>query len=158
MNMLILGIGNTLLQDEGIGIHVLHELQRQYPEPDGVSYIDGGTLSFTLAGMVEDSDSLIVVDAAQLKKEPGSMDCFIGEEMDRFLGQVKRSVHEIGLLDLLDMARLAERVPPQRALVGIQPGSIDWGDEPSAAVRDAIPGAVEQIIKLMEQWRGEHAA
>jgi len=155
--MLILGIGNTLLQDEGAGIHVLEALRQQYPEPEGVSYVDGGTLSFTLAGMVEESDSLIVIDAAQLKSAPGTVACHIGEKMDNFLGQGKRSVHEVGLLDLLDMARLAERLPPRRALVAIQPETIDWGEQLTAAVNQAIPGAVETIIKLMEQWSGEHA-
>jgi len=155
--MLILGIGNTLLQDEGAGIHVLEALRQQYPEPEGVSYVDGGTLSFTLAGMVEESDSLIVIDAAQLKSAPGTVACHIGEKMDSFLGQGKRSVHEVGLLDLLDMARLAGRLPPRRALVAIQPETIDWGEQPTAAVNQAIPGAVATIIKLMEQWSGEHA-
>lgn len=157
MSMLILGIGNTLLQDEGTGIHVLEALQQQYPEPEGVRYIDGGTLSFTLAGMVEDSESLIVIDAAQLKQPPGTMACFIGEEMDNFLGHGKRSVHEVGLLDLLDMARLAGRLPPRRALVAIQPEIIDWGEQPSAAVNQAIPAAVAEIIKLMERWSRQHA-
>lgn len=157
MSMLILGIGNTLLQDEGTGIHVLEALRQQYPEPVGTSYIDGGTLSFTLAGMVEDSDSLIVIDAAQLKQAPGTVACFIGEEMDNFLGKGKRSVHEVGLLDLLDMARLAERLPPRRALVAIQPETIDWGEQPTAAVSQAIPEAVAQIINLMERWSGDHA-
>jgi hydrogenase maturation protease len=132
-------------------------LRRQYPEPENVSYVDGGTLSFTLAGMVEENDSLIVIDAAQLKQEPGTIACFIGEEMDNFLGKGKRSVHEVGLLDLLDMARLTERLPPRRALVAIQPETIDWGEQPSVAVSQAIPTAVEQIIKLMERWSDKHA-
>ena len=157
MNMLVLGIGNTLLQDEGTGIHVLEALRERYPEPEGVNYVDGGTLSFTLAGMVEDCDSLIVIDAAQLKQTPGSMACLVGEEMDHFLGQGKRSVHEVGLLDLLDMARLAGRLPERRALVGIQPEVIDWGEQPSPAVNQAIPAAVELIIKLMERWSSNHA-
>lgn len=158
MTMLILGIGNTLLQDEGAGIHVLDALRRQCPETDGINYVDGGTLSFTLAGMVEDSESLIVIDAAQLKSAPGTVACLIGDEMDRFLGNGKRSVHEVGLLDLLDMARLAGRLPPRRALVAIQPKTIDWGEDPTAAVRQAIPAAVETIKKIMKQWSGEDAS
>lgn len=155
MTMLILGIGNTLLQDEGIGIHVLEALRQLHPEPEGVNYVDGGTLSFTLAGMVEESESLIVIDAAQLKRAPGTIACHIGEEMDSFLGQGKRSVHEVGLLDLLDMARLADRLPPQRALVAIQPETIDWGEQPTEAVRDAIPEAVKQVTTLIQQWSGK---
>jgi len=158
MTILILGIGNTLLQDEGAGIHVLNALRQQHPEPENASYVDGGTLSFTLAGMVEENDSLIVVDAAQLKSKPGTLACLVGEEMDRFLGQGKRSVHEVGLLDLLDMARLVERLPPRRALVAIQPEIVDWGEYPSAAVSRAIPEAVAMITTLMERWSGQHAS
>ena len=63
MKTLVLAIGNTLLTDEGVGIHALQALQEQHPEPAGVTYMDGGTLSFTLAGAVEDADNLIVLDA-----------------------------------------------------------------------------------------------
>ena len=156
MTMLILGIGNTLLQDEGAGVHVLEALRQHHSEPEDVTYLDGGTLSFTLAGMVEEAQSLIVIDAAQLHRHPGAIACFINEEMDAFLGQGKRSVHEVGLLDLLDMARLAGRLPVQRALVAIQPATIDWGESPSTEVLAAIPTAVKQVNTLMTQWRSQH--
>src|SRR5210317_1431298 len=103
MKTLVLAIGNTLLTDEGVGIHALQALQDTHPEPEGVTYMDGGSQSCTLAGAVEDTDNLIVVDATQLKKKPGRVDCMINEEMDKFLGSCKRSVHEVGLLDLLDI-------------------------------------------------------
>lgn len=153
MSMLILGIGNTLLSDEGTGVHVLETLRQHHPEREGISYVDGGTLSFTLAGMVEEADSLIVIDAAQLHSTPGTISCFINEQMDSFLGKGKRSVHEVGLLDLLDMARMAGHLPQRRALVAIQPATIDWGERPSDAVRAAIPEAVERVTSLMQQWR-----
>ena len=72
MNLLVLGIGNTLLSDEGVGIHVLHALSQGAPMPDGVELLDGGTLSFTLAGPIQDADALIVVDAANINAEPGT--------------------------------------------------------------------------------------
>ena len=75
MKTLVLAIGNTLLTDEGVGIHALQALQDKYPEPEGVTYMDGGSLSFTLAGAVEDTDNLIVIDATQLKSKPGTVDC-----------------------------------------------------------------------------------
>jgi len=72
--------------------------------------------------------------------------------MDHFLGTAKRSVHEVGLLDLLDIARLTETLPANRALVGIQPGVIDWGEQPTAAVSAAIPSAVLHINNLIAAW------
>jgi hydrogenase maturation protease len=152
MKTLVLAIGNTLLTDEGAGIHALQLLQKQHPEPENVTYMDGGTLSFTLAGAVEDADNLIVLDATQLKSEPGTVDCMINEEMDQFLGSCKRSVHEIGLLDLLDISRLTGNLPERRALVAIQPDVIDWGEFPTEQVAAAIPVVVEKVLALMEEW------
>lgn len=149
---LVLGIGNTLLSDEGVGIHVIDYLQQQHPPVAGVTYLDGGTLSFTLAGEIEDADNLIVVDAAQLGEQPGAVQCMTGAGMDLFLGAAKRSVHEVGLLDLLDIARLTETLPEKRALVGIQPDLIDWGEQPTAAVSSAIPIAANHINDLISAW------
>jgi len=153
MKTLVLGIGNTLLTDEGAGVHVLDALREACPEPEDVTYLDGGTLSFALAGEVGDADNLIVIDSAQLKSAPGTVACMTNEDMDAFLGSCKRSVHEVGLLDLLDMARLTGSLPRQRALVAIQPDTIDWGDSPTEPVAAAIPLAVEQVIELMEHYR-----
>lgn len=158
MKTTILGIGNTLLRDEGIGIHVLKALQARLPADDALSFVDGGTLSFTLAAEIEASDRLVVIDAAQLGEAPGTVRCFIDNEMDSFLGSCKRSVHEVGLLDLFDIARLTQTLPGQRALVGIQPASVDWGEEPTEAVAAAIPVAVQKVCELLELWKTEAAA
>jgi hydrogenase maturation protease len=150
--LLVLGIGNTLLSDEGIGIHVINYLRQKHPAPEGVTYLDGGTLSFTLASEIEDADNLIVVDAARVGGAPGNVACMTGTGMDYFLGTAKRSVHEVGLLDLLDIARLTDTLPANRALVGIQPDIIDWGEQPTAAVSSAIPFAVKHINDLIAAW------
>lgn len=150
---LVLAIGNKLLSDEGAGLHVLDALHEHHPETDDVVYLDGGTLSFTLASAVEEADSLIVIDAAQLKSEPGSVCCLVNEQMDDFLGSCKRSVHEIGLLDLLDISRLTESLPQKRALIGIQPDTIDWGDTLTESVERAVPVAMQYVIDLLQQWQ-----
>jgi hydrogenase maturation protease len=78
--------------------------------------------------------------------------------MDRFIGgQGKRSVHEVGLMDLMSIARLADHLPPRRALVGIQPESLDWGEEPSDTVRAAIPEACRTVVRLVEEWNHDAA-
>lgn len=158
MKTIILGVGNTLLSDEGVGIHVLDALAQTALPRDGiVDLIDGGTLSFTLAVSIEEADQLIVVDAAQLKSPPGTLRLFRGEEMDRFLlGQRKSSVHEVGLTDLMAIARLTERWPERRALVAIQPEKLDWGDAPTPSVQSAIPEACRQIEALLEEWDAIH--
>lgn len=153
-SVLVLGIGNTLLSDEGAGVHAVRSLEAEQPPLEGVHYLDGGTLSFTLAGAIEDSERLIVVDAAELGTPPGTVRCFEGEDMDRFLGgNRKRSVHEVSLLDLLAVVLLAGRLPRYRALVGIQPQLVDWGQDPTPPVRQAIPLACAQVRELIRRWR-----
>jgi len=105
---LILGIGNTLLTDEGAGIHALNLLQSEYSNIPDLIFLDGGTLSFTLACWIEDAKNLIVLDAAELHKPAGSVMTFVGDEMEAFLGSSKRTAHEVGLLDLMDIARITE--------------------------------------------------
>jgi hydrogenase maturation protease len=80
------------------------------------------------------------------------VDCLVNEDMDQFLGSCKRSVHEIGLLDLLDISRLTGNLPKRRALVAIQPDVIDWGEYPTEQVAAAIPVVVDKVLGLMEQW------
>ncbi len=151
---LILGLGNTLLADEGIGIHALNALQSQYADLADVEFLDGGTLSFTLAGPIEDADQLIVIDAAQLYAAPGTVQVFVDGDMDRYLGSNnKRSVHEVGLIDLMIIARLTDRLPQRRALIGIQPRDIDWGDHPSPPVAAAIPEVCDLARDLIRSWQ-----
>lgn len=151
-NTLILGIGNTLLCDEGAGIHALNLLQSLHTGPSNLTFIDGGTLSFTLAAYIEDCDNLIVFDAADLKAPAGTVRTMAGEAMDAFLGAARRSPHEVGLLDLFDIARLTESLPQNRALIGIQPLNIEWGMSPTPAVAKGLPVAVDQAVALLGQW------
>jgi hydrogenase maturation protease len=151
--ILILGIGNTLLTDEGAGIHALNHLQSEYPDIPNLTFLDGGTLSFTLATWIEDCTNLIVFDAAELNQPAGTVKTFVDEAFDNFLGASKRSAHEVGLLDLMDIARLTGHFPEKRALIGIQPGYMSWGMEPTAAVQGALNEAVDEAVILIRQWQ-----
>ena len=152
--VLVLGIGNTLLSDEGVGVHVIRYLQRYHADLADVEYMDGGTLSFTLAEPIETCDALIVVDATELGIAPGGVRCYQNDAMDEFVGgNRKRSVHEVSLVDLLAVACLTERLPKQRALVGIQPERVDWGNSPSEPVAQAISAAGQQVVDIIKGWR-----
>ena len=150
---LVLGVGNTLLTDEGAGIHALHRLEAECSHLPGLVFLDGGTLSFTLASWIEDCQNLIVFDAAEFHQETGTVRTLTGSAMDEFLGAGKRSAHEVGLLDLMDIARLTDSLPQKRALIGIQAGEFGWGMKPSAAVYAAIPQAVNEAHALISQWQ-----
>ncbi len=157
LRTLILGIGNTLLTDEGVGVHVVQHLAREHPDEAGLTYLDGGTLSFTLAGDIADHENLIVIDAARLGEPPGTVRVMEDEAMDRYLGKAHLSVHEVGLSDLMDMSRLSDHLPVRRALVGIEPMSLDWGDAPSPEVAPAVEVAARLVLDLVRRWRSSQA-
>lgn len=162
MNCLVLGIGNSLLTDEGVGIHVLQALEAEWGQTPNVTLLDGGTLSFTLAGPIEDADALIVVDAANIQSAPGEWKRLKGNEMDAFLmGNRKSSVHEVGLTDLRAIAMLAGHWPEKRAMLAIQPAVVDWGEHPTPAVAAAIPpvcAAIGELIREFTQPESAHVA
>jgi len=155
-NTLILGLGNTLLGDEGVGVKTVSYLQNTQPVLQTVEMLDGGTLSFILAGPVEDADNLIVIDAAQLNSAPGTVHLFEGQEMDQFVMRNKHnSVHEVSLSDLLVIAHLSGQLPQRRALIGIQPERIDWSDTLSDSVTQSVPVASDLVHELLMRWRQE---
>jgi len=156
-NTLVLGIGNTLLADEGTGVHMLDYMSRHHPDLTGVEYLDGGTLSFTLAPWIEEADNLIVIDAAELDAPPGTVEVFSGQEMDRFAGKTKRSVHEVSLGDLLAIAHLTDAIPENRVLIAIQPEKVDWGSCLSNPVKRALPIAAQQIVERLGRWCPPHS-
>lgn len=146
---LIIGIGNNLMGDDGAGIHAIERL-RGKTLPDHVELVDGGTLSFTLLEQVENAEFLVIVDAAELDAEPGTVQVFKDDEMDEFLATSRRpSVHEVNLLDVLTAARLRRRMPARYAMVGIQPLDVEWSCTPSGPVDKAVDEAVEIIAELV---------
>jgi hydrogenase maturation protease len=150
MKILVLGIGNTLLSDEGVGIVAMRELEVQFGARENMEFLDGGTLSFTLAVPISECTALLVIDAAELGSPPGTVRSFEGDEMDRFLGENRKSsVHEVGLLDLMSISLLTGHWPKNRALIGIQPSLVDWGGELTPEVAAAMPevcAAASEII------------
>jgi hydrogenase maturation protease len=149
---LVLGFGNVLLGDDGAGVQLVERLRSEL-EPGVCDCIDGGTMSFSLLAYIEAADSMLVVDAAHLNRPPGTVALFEGAAMDEFLSKVRRrTVHEVGLIDLMDMARLRDRLPKQRALLCIQPGLVDWRETLSPPVAEALPEAAGRARALLDRW------
>jgi hydrogenase maturation protease len=152
LKTLILGVGNTLLSDDGFGVHVTEILRDTLGGRDDVMIRDGGTLGLTLLPDIEDAEHLIVIDAGELHDAPGTMRVFYNEDMDRHLSQAKGTVHEVAMSDLLDAARLMGNAPKNRALIVVQPSVTTWGERPTPDVEAVIPAAREQALKLVEAW------
>jgi len=149
---LILGVGNTLLRDDGAGVHVVTQLKEAGVD-GGVRVLDAGTLGFALLPEVQDCTALIVVDAARDGLAPGAVTVREGAAMDAFVCRRGRSVHDVGVADLLAMARLSGRLPARRALVGIEPAAVEWGVACTPAVAEALPVAAARVRELLARWR-----
>lgn len=147
--VLVLGIGNVLMQDDGAGVHATYEFA---PDDDAVRVIDGGTLGLSLLPEVESCRALIVFDAAMFGAEPGAVRTFAGAEMDAQLSGKKSTVHEVALFDLLATAELLGRKPALRALIGVQPECVDWGLSPTPAVATAITQMRRAARELIARW------
>ena len=156
MKTVVLGLGNTLLGDDGVGIYALNELQSNWQDHENqnsIEFVDGGTLSFTLTETLYGADNLIVIDAAQLNANPGEVKVFTNDDMDSFVRTSNcSSVHEVSLSELLDMARLLDTLPTRRALIGVQPETVDWADQPTEIVKKAIPVMCQEANSLLEAW------
>jgi len=156
MKTVVLGLGNTLLGDDGVGIYALNNLQdnwKDHKNKDSIEFVDGGTLSFTLTETLYEADNLIVIDAAQLNAKPGVVKVFTDNDMDNFVRTSNcSSVHEVSLSELMDMARLLNTLPTRRALIGVQPETVDWADQPTDVVKNAIPLMCQEAYSLLEAW------
>ena len=148
----ILGIGNSLLRDDGAGIHAIRHFNKTNRDP-AVRCLDGGTVGLALMDRLCYLDGLIAVDAMRLGKAPGSVTVFQGEAMDSYLRNHHGSAHEVGLSDLMDALRLSGELPARRALIGIEPESIDWGTRPTGPVAAAVPKAAAVAGELVASWR-----
>jgi hydrogenase maturation protease len=153
--VLILGVGNTLMQDDGIGVHVTQSFKSEHHSQPCFNILDGGTIGLALLPEIEDADAVIIVDASEIGGQPGSMQIFRNEEIDQQLSGKKRTVHEVALSDLFSAAAIRGRCPSQRALIAIQPASTELGLYPTPQVQAVIPQACEAIDTMTRGWLSE---
>ena len=148
---LVLGLGNILLGDEGVGVRVAQRLQALYHFPEGTRVLDGGTLALDLLPDVEDTGRLLVIDAVDMGAAPGEMVRIVDEDVPTFL-DVKVSPHQMGLADILSAARLRGRFPEKLVLWGVQPGVIDTTLELSRPVAAQVDTLVAGVLADLNQW------
>ncbi len=151
MKTLVLGLGNTLLSDEGVGVHVVHLLRERYQFPQEVEVMDGGTLGLDLLPYVEEARQLLIVDAVQMDAPPGTVVRLAGDEIPAVLS-LKYSPHQMGLSDLLAAARLLGRSPAEVVLWGVQPASLEVGLELSPAVAAQMETLVRNVLAELQRW------
>ncbi|MFZ2102061.1 MAG: HyaD/HybD family hydrogenase maturation endopeptidase [Oricola sp.] len=149
-NVLILGIGNLLWADEGFGVRAIEELHRAYAFGDNVRVMDGGTQGIYLVQHIREADILIVFDAVDYGLQPATMKLVEGDEVPKFLGAKKISLHQTGFQEVLAMAEMMGDYPAHLLLIGVQPVELDdFGGSLRPEVRARIAPAIEAALDFL---------
>jgi hydrogenase maturation protease len=145
MKTVVLGIGNLIMQDEGVGVRVVEALQRDHEMPEGVTVVDGGTSAMEMLDELSDLDHLIVVDAINAGKPPGTLLRIEGADVPSFF-RTRLSPHQIGLPDVLASLEFLGAQPKKMVILGVQPQTMELGMELTPVVAAQVPVLVNQVL------------
>lgn len=149
---LILGVGNLLMSDEGVGVHVIQRLVAGYQLPEEVQVLDGGTLGMDLLYYLEGVQNLLLIDAVQARKEPGTLIRLEGDDVPAFMS-IKISPHQLGVPDMLAAAKLKGDCYPERIVLwGVQPELMEIGLELSPTVASQVETIIDNILEQLQVW------
>jgi hydrogenase maturation protease len=151
--IVVLGVGNELMSDEGIGIHVIRELQKLNLPPN-IEVIEGGTDGFGLLNIITDSDRLIVIDALKGGNTPGTIYQFNIEDAPSSSKLFKTSIHQIGILEVINLSGLIGKTP-KTTVIGIEPESLSMGMSLSNHVIEKIPRLIHLILAEINKCEEE---
>jgi hydrogenase maturation protease len=149
--ILVLGLGNILLRDDGLGVWVAESLRRRFEFPPGVTVLEGGTLGLDLLPRLDGVERLLLIDAVKLDRAPGDIVRLEGAAVPAVL-DVKMSPHQVGVQDLLAGARLMGAEPPHVVLWGMEPERLDPGTGFSPRVRATLPRLEAKVLVELEGW------
>ena len=142
---MILGVGNVLLRDEGVGVHVATNLQ-EYPLPDNIEVIEGGTDGFKLFHLIMEADRLIVVDCVKGGDEPSSIYRFDMDDFDHPPELYKTSVHQVSITEVVNLSGTM-RTPPHTTIIGVEPAELVMSMELSPAIKEKLPRVLEIVLE-----------
>ena len=148
----VLGIGNTILSDEGFGVKVVEHLKKNYDFPENVALIDGGTLGVELQHFIVGTKKLLIIDSIDGGVEAGKIFHLRGDEILKHFTQ-KISAHEIGIQDILTMLEITDKKIPVVDLIGAQPYSLDAGTELTPEMKKLVPIFAEKALEILKSWQ-----
>ncbi len=150
---LILGIGNLLYADEGFGVRCAEALNARCAFPADVRVMDGGTQGIFLLPWVRSASRLLIFDAIDFGLAPATLKLITGDDVPRFMGAKKVSMHQAGFQEVLASASLAGELPAELALVGVQPAVLnDYGGSLTRGVRAQIAPALGLALDVLASW------
>jgi hydrogenase maturation protease len=145
-HVLVLGIGNVLMQDEGLGVRAVERLQERYHLPPEVRAVDGGVMGLELLPYLEDAERVLILDAVKTDRPPGSLIRLEGKEIPVALA-LKTSIHQVGVQEVLAVGRFRGTLPAQITLWGMEPASIEVGTHLSPTVSTAIDRLIQAVAE-----------
>jgi len=148
---IVLGLGNTLQTDEGLGVHALKALEEQLGPQGDLEYVDGGVLGLNLLPWVESSSYLLILDAADAGQPPGTLIELARDEIPLYIG-VKMSQHQITFQEVLGLANVRDKLPPHLYLIGIQPEDLTVGVGISDTIKAALPEMIDRATAVLKKW------
>jgi hydrogenase maturation protease len=148
--LLVLGVGNLLCGDDGAGACAVAMLQEGWDAPEGVEFVEGGTLGLSLLHFIEDCEAAIIVDAVRADSPPGTLLRLEGNDVLPAV-RLRLSPHQVGVADLLDAARLRGYLPEPLILLGVVPGDISVGIERTPEVEGALPGLLRATVEEVQR-------
>jgi hydrogenase maturation protease len=151
MKVTLIGLGNLLLRDEGVGVQAVQAVQERYQLPPELEVVDGGTAGLDLLPYVEGRDRVLFVDAVNFRQAPGYIGVLEKREIPA-LFTPKDSLHHLGLMDILAAAQLLDLAPKDVCLIGIQPQVIEPGLELSELLQARLEPLLDLIIAKLRDW------
>ncbi|MBD3275959.1 MAG: hydrogenase maturation protease [Candidatus Marinimicrobia bacterium] len=149
--IVILGLGNYLMQDEGVGVHLARIIEANYQFEPEISVIDGGTMGLDLMPYFEENERVLIIDAMDADKPPATVFTL---QNDSILAQLKTklSLHHLGLSDVLGTIKLLDMEPSEIFLLGIQPAEITTSIELSDTISNKLPAIIDIILEKLRAW------
>jgi len=152
MKIALIGLGNILMRDEGVGVHAIKAVQEHYQVPPELDVVDGGTAGLDLLPFLEGRDRVLFVDAVDFGEAPGFIGVLKNEAIPQAFGKSKSSLHHVGLAEVLAAARLLDALPPEVCLIGIQPQSLEVGLELTEVLQEKLETLVARITATLGDW------
>lgn len=150
-SIVVLGVGNILLTDEGLGVHVIHDLQNNYEFNPPISLIDGGTMGMELLTYMRGMKKILLIDAINGGEEPGTVYEFPHQELEEYFTE-HISVHEVGMQDILRIRAIQEDPLEDAVVIGVEPLSLEVGFEPSEIVQQSLIDVKARVLRTLESW------
>lgn len=147
----VIGLGNPLMGDDGVGLAALERLQDEWELDDDVTLVDGGTWGLSLLPAIEDAERLVLVDAIAAHAAPGELIELTRDRLPIYLSR-KLSPHQVDMRDALAVAELRGRLPNDIVAIGLQPAVVELGTELSPVVAPRLDALVRTIISHLERW------